>query len=216
MWSSYEILGAPSWVNTERYDIEAKVAEPDVPAWQNQGPEEKMLQAMLQTMLKERCGLTVHHTIVEVPGYALVAGKHGPNWKELKVAKLGEPLPKHAVRLPGGAVIVPFVRSELRPGEAPKVLFLQTSMESFAAELSGRGWADRPVVDKTGLTGTYDFVLVRKDTGSPRGEEGELLPPDPTTRSGWDGVEELGLKLVPTKVPTSALVIDHIEEPSSN
>jgi uncharacterized protein (TIGR03435 family) len=165
MWSSHGILGAPSWVGSERYDIEAKVADNDLSAWQGQGPERQMLQSMLRTMLGERCGLAIHHAAVQVPGYALVVGKHGPNWKVLRVASVNEPSPESAVvGMSGGDdVIVPFDRKKLRPGQSPTVTFLKTSMASFAAELSRYGWADRPVVDKTGVVGTYDFVLVWRD-----------------------------------------------------
>jgi uncharacterized protein (TIGR03435 family) len=206
-WSSPEILGAPSWVGSERYDIEAKVAGNDLSAWQGQGLEKKVLQSMLRTMLEERCDLTIHHEAVQVPGYALVVSKHGPNWKALKVASVNGPIPESAVvgMTGGDDVFVPFDRKKLRPGQSPAVTFLNTSMASFAAVLSRYGWADRPVVDKTGIVGTYDFVLVWRDEmfgdGSP---------------SGWDDVGQLGLQLKPVKVSVDAIVIDHISRPSEN
>ena len=72
-------------------------------------------------------------------------------------------------------------------------------MKSLAAEL---GSFSLVVVDKTGLTGTYDFALMKLDSGGDLALE-------------WD-VRALGLKLVPVKIPTENIVIDHIERPSPN
>ena len=72
-------------------------------------------------------------------------------------------------------------------------------MKSLAAELESFSLV---VLDKTGLTGTYDFALMKLNTGGDLALE-------------WD-VRPLGLKLVPTKVPTENIVIDHSERPSPN
>jgi uncharacterized protein (TIGR03435 family) len=168
-----------------------------------------VLQSMLRTMLEERCGLAIHHETVQVPGYALVVGKHGPNWKALKVASANGPIPESAVvgMTGGDEVFVPFDRKKLHPGQSPAVTFLKTSMASFAAVLSRNGWAGRPVVDKTGIVGTYDFVLVWRD---------EMSGDDQGSPSGWDDVGQLGLRFKPVKVSVDAIVIDHISRPSEN
>jgi uncharacterized protein (TIGR03435 family) len=203
-WGSEKILGAPPWVRSELYDIDAKVAAADLPAWKNQGAQKKVLQSMLQTMLAERCQLVLHRTTVEVPVYALVVGKHGT---KLRPANVGEPLPNRAGRLIGGATVVPFVRSDVRAkGEVPKITFLETSMESFAAYLSGL--SNRPVADRTGLIGSYDFELQQN-------AELDASASDPAPASRFN-VEELGLKLVPMKLPIEGLTIDHIEKPTIN
>ena len=197
-WGLETILGWPTWVSSDKYDIEAKIATEDMTAWQNQGPEKKILQSMLQTMLKDRCKMVTHHTTATIPVYALVVGKHGAN---LKKARIDEPLPSNSIRLLSGGMMVPYVM-----GHDPNVTFLKISMESFAMELSSL--SNRPVVDRTGLSGIYDFALQK-------GAEPDGSASDPTPATDWD-LAKLGLKLVPMKVSVDALMIDHIEKPSDN
>jgi len=201
-------LGVPPWAMKDSYDIEAKVAPADVAEWQRQaslaetekpGSQRAMLHSMLQSMLAERCKLVVHRTTTELPTYALVVARHGPKLQE---TKSGELPPVDGQPLAGGegAMIVPY-----RGGETPKATFFRTSMASLAAELSMLG-AGRPILDKTGLTGKYDFVLLKRDTDEAS---------DPAPPSIWD-LEAVGLKLVPAKASMETIVIDHIEKPSEN
>jgi uncharacterized protein (TIGR03435 family) len=84
-----------------------------------------------------------------------------------------------------------------------------------AADIGGR-----EVIDKTGLTGVYDFSLkwTPLQTAAAPGGGSETAPsPDVEGASLFTAIEEqLGLKLVPTKGPGQVLVIDHIEQPSEN
>lgn len=82
--------------------------------------------------------------------------------------------------------------------EDPVLTFYQTSMAALSAML-GRAF---PVVDRTGLTGTYDFKLLKLNT-------------DSEIDGTWD-FAAIGLKLVPIKVPIEKIVIDHIEKPTPN
>ena len=88
-------------------------------------------------------------------------------------------------------------------------------MELFAQSLSGL--AGRPVIDKTGITGAYDFKLEwEPDHGPPREEPGETAT-DTSGPSIFSALQEqLGLKLDSQKVAMPMIVIDHIEEPSEN
>lgn len=201
-------LGVPPWAMNDSYDIEAKVAPADVAEWQRQaslaetekpGSQREMLHSMLQSLLAERCKLVVHRTTTELPTYALVVSKHGPKLQETKP---GEMPPADGQLLAGGegGMIVPY-----KGGETLKVIFFRTSMASLAAELSMLG-AGRPILDKTGLTGKYDFALLKRDTDETS---------DPTPPSIWD-LEAVGLKLVPARAPMETIVIDHIEKPSEN
>ena len=197
------LQGAPGWVWHDQYDFEAKVRAADVKEWQKQlrydnpltnpTARDPMLQAMLQKALADRCHLVVHRTPTEVPGYALVVGKHGPNWKELREPKPDEPIPSPALKLGDGAIMIPI----LSPDQ-PVLHFFRTSMALFVQELSRR----TPVEDRTGLTGRYDFDLMRVSTEGDAGMD-------------WN-VGALGLRLVPIKVPGEAIVIDHIEPPTPN
>jgi len=176
------------------------VASSDVQQWQKENvtsfvEPNKMLQAMLQTALKERCKLTVHLTDGEAQGYSLVVAKRGPNWERLRKAAENKTIPSIAQDIADGGKMVTYM-----PNEEPGVTFLQTSMASFVSILPS--FLSGPVEDKTGLAGRYDFKLMRP---APDGDPADM----------WD-FGALGLKFVRTKVPTRILVIDHIERPSAN
>lgn len=189
------IAGTPEWLLTERYDLNAKVAEQDMPQWQNSATQTAMLRSMTKDMLTERLKLAVHREEKEVPVYWLVVGKNGPKFKETDP---NQPHPG-AQAVPGGATVV-------RDGQALRLFGI--TMESLAAVISSM--TDRPVKDKTGLTGRYD-VRLTKSAPAPSG-------PDESADSPWvfTSVEELGLKLQPAKANVETLVIDHVERPSAN
>jgi uncharacterized protein (TIGR03435 family) len=84
-------------------------------------------------------------------------------------------------------------------------------MEELAATLTGQ--FGRPVTDKTGLTGKFDFVLKYKGRWDSDRSAADMDPTPPMDRAL---VDELGLKVEPAKGPVKVLVIDHIEKPSEN
>jgi len=139
-------------------------------------PEEA--PAMLRALLAERFHLKTHRESTEMSYYALVVAKGGFKLKEFKP---GDPAPKLTF-LPGGA-------SMMTNGEVQK----------FAGALAGA--AGRPVIDKTGLTGTY-FMFV---SYSPSGGE---IGPDLFTAIQ----EQLGLKLEPQKGPVEILKVDRVDK----
>jgi len=197
-------LSLPQWAR-DSYDIEAKINTTDLEKKKKQKPENKMLKAMLRSMLEDRCKLVTHWVPAETSGYALVAAKQGP---KLKKAVPGEPLPPDGypiridlVEIPG-ATYYPF-----RPGDTRTSLpFYNVSMEVLTEWLSES--LRTYVVDQTGITGNYDFVLNKRN-------ENEDASPAPDPSAKWD-LDSLGLKLVPVKVQTGRLMIDHIEKPSEN
>ena len=198
--SRERIQGAPSWVWNENYDFEGKVNPADMPEWDRQRShfngvlQNRMLQAMLQAALADRCKLLVHHIPTMVPGYALVVGKHGPNWKNLKETVPGETIPSIAQEIAEGGALVPIM-----PGaEQPIVGYFHTSMASLAGKMS----AIMVIEDRTGLKGKYDFSLLRLQDER-----------DPAIMWDWSSLD---LKLIPIKVPSEILVIDHIEKPTPN
>lgn len=194
------LQGAPDWVWNDRYDFEAKVGETDLAEWQtllqHQNPlkHNEMLEGMLQVALTARCKLVVRRIPSEVPGYALEVGTNGPNRSKLKTTSSDEPIPTNAQGISEDAGMIPILSPD-----KPVLQFFHTSIEALTAMLSRYG---APVIDKTGLTGKYDFNLLRLNTLS-----------DP--RMDWD-VNALGLVLKPVKVPTETLVIEHIDRPSTN
>jgi bla regulator protein BlaR1 len=195
-YTTEHIKGAPDWLKSDRYDIQAKVAEGDLTRWHNTEQQKVMLRAMMQSLLTARCQLAVHRESKESPTFDLVVAKSGPH---LKVADPNVPHPS-GVSLPAGGTVV--------PGAGGQILnFYAASMASLALVLSN--FSGRPVQDKTGLTGAYDFSLERETVDA---TSGSPAPPAPPIYS----IIALGLRLEPSHNVVDTLVIDHIERPSEN
>jgi uncharacterized protein (TIGR03435 family) len=161
------LSGEPSWVNTERYDIEAKASAAST------GDE---LLAMLRTLLAMEFRLVAHETTREVAGYGLRTAKGGPKMK------------------PGDGLTRSGMASNRTMINAANVLmpFLATRLTGILRE---------PVIDLTGLTGTYTFVLsFSADLNDPSG---------PSLFTALQ--EQVGLRLEAMRVPTRILVIDHVQ-----
>jgi bla regulator protein blaR1 len=195
-YQNNDVVGLPDWVKDDRYDIDAKVGEADRAEWQKPNPQAAMLRAMMQTLLAERCKLAVHRDAKEIPVYSLVTGKNGPKFKPTNP---DDPHPAGQA-LPGGGVVVP---------EATGLHFYGAPVNILASVLSSS--AGRPVQDKTGLTGRYDFLLQRPTSGASAPMDGASAS-DPA-HSIFSVVEDLGLKLEPAKGSVETLVVDHIERP---
>jgi uncharacterized protein (TIGR03435 family) len=162
----------------QRYTVDAKAEDP------TKATEEQLLQ-MLQGLLIERFKLKFHREVKEMPGYTLVVAKNGPKLKESKGEDSG---------FSWGA--------NGKPGrEGPVCLTAQKWKTSALADIltqMGRG----PAIDKTGLTGEYDFKLCWNDTDGP---------------SLFSALQDqLGLKLEPQKVPVSFFVVDSAQKPTEN
>ena len=143
------ITGLPDWAMQERWDIDAKVADEDIAEWQKPASQAKMLPAMMQAMLVERCKLAVHRDMKESTVYQLVVGKSGPKFKETN------PDEEHpgGFKLPWGGVLV--------PSNGGTQTLYGASMASVASVLSLIGGPNlgRQIQDKTGLTGKYDITI---------------------------------------------------------
>jgi uncharacterized protein (TIGR03435 family) len=208
------IVGAPEWLNGgERYDVEAKVAEADMAAWKIPTLEVKMLRAMMKAALADRMKVAVHIESKEAPVYDLVVAKNGPKFKEAQTTDVAALKERHpdGMAIPGGTV--------MSRGSDGELKFFGASMESLTQVLSSI--AGRPVQDKTGLTGRYDFsVQIGLPPPPPQGQQlagASVGAVDSTTSSIFTVVQEqLGLKLEPGKGTVETLVIDHVERPSEN
>ena len=200
------VSGLPDWFTRDRYDIDAKVADADLAEWQKPASQAVMLPLMLQAMFADRCKMAVHREMKDVSVYLLEVGKDGPKFKETNP----EEAHPSGNKLPWGGVLV---------NSSNGVQLYGVSMQSLASLLSSIGGnaAGRPIQDKTGLTGRYDITLKRPDTmPPPSSEPGDATTPDPGSVIVLSLVEDLGLKLVPSKAPAETLVIDHVEKPSAN
>jgi len=180
-----QILGAPEWVKRESFDADGLA---DVEGQ----PSVQQLQSLVRKLLAERFGLKAHKEQREMAVFALTVVKNGPRLP-----------PARGDRYAGGQQMA-------RGGEGYRTLaFKDTSMQDFAVMLLD--YLDRPVVDQTGLKGSYDFTLKYTYDESRAPADGSAPP------SLFTAIQEqLGLKLVPVKAPADVLVIDKVDRPSAN
>src|SRR6516164_2058807 len=226
------LANAPKWLRTDRFEIEAEA----------QGnPTKDQMRLMMQSLLADRFKLAVHFENKELPVLALTQVKAGKLGPKLLPHSQGPPCPEYQGLELG---VVPDPRKEVYPptcvaglsrGMPDGTWFVGSrnttmaiAVENFYTYGSMAGEIDRPVVDQTGLDGTFDFVLEYKPANkkgfpatlsqAPDAPPGAPAPSDEL--GGTPFVEalrqQLGLKLVRTKAPVQMLVIDDVERPSEN
>ena len=217
-----QLEGVPTWFATDNYEIHAKVADSDVAAWQKLTDGSRRL--IFRKVLVDRFKFAWHFADVEAPIYNMVVAKGG-----LKIKEAGpDEVSPYAFHTADGAIgedgkRIPYkgAGTTWRPSPAGGGMMVaqQIHMSSFAKNFLSGGIASRPVVDKTGLTGAYNFSLdfaPHQGAGPASSDEGpstsEPAKPDLFTALQ----EQLGLKLEPAKGPVSHLFVDHIERPSEN
>jgi len=222
---TFPISGAPGWLDADHYDITAKA--------DGNPPMERMMGPMLQTLLEDRFKLKLHRETREVPVYALTVVKGG-----LKLTPLEKPdcTPADIAKILAPPVVgqqPPNFCGSTKLGRNGGLLTLNIhamSLKDFSQYIS-RGplgpQLDRPVVDKTGIDGSFDFHLeFAPDQNTPGfllqlrrppAPNGPASADDPTGPSIFTAVQEqVGLKLDPTKGPGEFMVVDHVEKPSDN
>lgn len=206
----------PDWLTGELYDVVAKVARADLADWQKPAMRQTMLRAMLQDMLAERCKAVVHRGSKEAPVYDLVPAKGGPKFKPAETVDTAELRQKH----PTGGIMRGSGTMAVHGPD--RTQFYAISMAILANTILP-GVADRPVVDKTGLTGYYDLALPSSALRQPppppvpgATQPLDALPPPLEDESIFAALEALGLRLEPAKGRVETLVIDRVERPSEN
>jgi uncharacterized protein (TIGR03435 family) len=190
LWTSYwlkssQIIGGPDWLDTDRWDIVG------------QAPRTSTideLHIMMQNLFVERFRLQSHHEQREMPVYVLTIDPKG-----------AKNLIRHDTK---NASDVSIEQSDERPNHKWNARF--APMNFLAWRLSM--WLDRPIINQTGLEGSYDFGFAFSDD-VPLGAQ---LPP-----ARYEVVfnalrEQLGLRLESRRAPADVLVIDHIERPTDN
>ncbi len=192
-----QILGGPAWFNSENFDVDAHVDKSVADDLGKLTPDQSKLerQRMLQVLFGDRFKLTLHHETRELPVYVLVIPTNGP---KIQPSKPGDTYPNGLKRPDDGQPQGP----GLWWPEEGKLIGQGVSVSSLVRSLSQK-LGGRIVVDKTGLTGDYDFTLqwTREEN------QAALLTAIQ---------EQLGLKLETQKLPIDVLVIDHAEMPSGN
>jgi uncharacterized protein (TIGR03435 family) len=198
--------GGPNWINSERYEIDAK-AEGAPGAGTLRGP-------MLQTLLEDRFHLKIHRESRDIPVYALIVAKGGI---KLQPSKEGSCVPfDSAPPAPG----TQFCGTPKR-GETGLHL-IGATMADLCRILSVPEISDRPTIDKTGITGMFDLSLPGPGElrGTPPGSTDSPVPVAADVSSPFESLRaavlRFGLNLEQTKGPGEILVIDHVERPSGN
>jgi len=189
-----QIVGGPSWLESDKYDVTGK---PDAPG----APNNAQLKIMIQKLLADRLQLTFHREKRDLNVYALTVGKTGIKLSKSQLDPNG----------PGGRFF----------GPPPVTLRVTNATMAEVASVLQSAVLDRPVVDQTGLAEKYDFLLkFTPEPGQmmglggapPQQPDNADAPPDLFTAIQ----QQLGLKLESTKAPADVIVIDHIERPSEN
>ena len=202
---SMRLTGGPAWINSQAYDIEAS---PEASAFPNGLPEaerKRRAASILRTLLADRFKLAVHRESTEISAYTLVVAKSG---HKLHPANVKDKDCNPAT----GAGCQGFSGGQGRGIHGRSVT---------TAELAAfvENWSDRPVVDRTGLKGSFDMdtegwtPLVRnfgKDSEGP--DKGEDLS-DPLRPSLFTVLGQLGLQLESRKTTVDIFVIDRLERP---
>lgn len=209
---NFQLVGGPDWINSERYVIDAKMDAETADALQKLNLEDRILarQEMLQALLADRLKLTTHRETRELPIYFLIVGKSG---SKLQQAKLGDTY-ANGVKSRGGLMGQGISTSSNQfSSNATAQGVPLSSLTAFLARPLGR-----PVLDKTGLTGNFDFTL-KFAVARPDAEAtlNARAVPDSDAPFLLDAIQQqLGLKLESGKGPVEVIVIDHIERPSGN
>ncbi|MGA8939484.1 MAG: TIGR03435 family protein [Acidobacteriaceae bacterium] len=191
-----QVVDAPQWIGSEKFDF---VGVSDTPG----RPDVKQLKTMLQKVLVDRFQLKFHWEKREMSAYALVLGKKGARLSRSKGDPRGMP--------------TFFIKAN---GSASQTLTAKNVGVTELAHMLQSNVLDRPVVDQTGLQGTYDFVLTWapddsqfiQDGARAAGASGESDVPGIFTAMQ----EQLGLKLSAEKTIVPVMVVDRVEQPSPN
>ena len=200
---SYQLIGSPDWINTARFNIEARADEETIGKMRRApatARSEMMLQ-MIESLLEERFQLKVHRETRELPVFILTIGRDGPKLQETVEGRPG----------PSGLSAGSSRTNQIAAGAVMSGSGI--TMEGLASMLASA--AGRPVIDKTSLMGRYDFALKFAATAPTTGPNNTAT--EPLGPSIFTAVQEqLGLRLESAKGPVEVLVIDSVQPPTEN
>jgi uncharacterized protein (TIGR03435 family) len=187
-----QVVGGPSWMESDKYDITG------LPEGQGM-PNQNQMRQMLRALLEDRFKLTTHRETRELPAYALVVAPGGPK----------------------------MTKNDSNPNGLPGLLFrglgVLPATNATMGDLAGvmqLAVLDRPVIDRTGLQGRFDFTLTWTPDETQFASFGVRIPTstDPNAPPVLFTAiqEQLGLKLDSVRAPVEVLAIDRVEKPSEN
>lgn len=212
------VVGGPGWLNSEKYDIEEKIPDEIAAKMQTMSIVERTTEIALmkESLLASRFKLKVHFEMRELPVYELVVAKGGAKLKTMDAGIRSTPFASSGyfdTFGPNNGLTVS------RDGQGRHMLAKGMALDRVAQDFQevGDDTGGRTVVNKTGLTGQYDFTL-------------DWMPEQGAAAPGVDGAaaasegpsiftalqEQLGLRLVPAKGMVEVIVIDSIERPTEN
>lgn len=220
----FQIAGGPSWISSEHWDIDAKVDDSLAAQLQKLPRQQQQAQTalMLRSLLIDRFKLQITWSTREGSILALVVAKGGP-----KLKKVPPPDPTAPTALPApppASGALPTPPPGMATGESINGVQMGSANAVPIANLVSRLslLLGQPVVDHTGLKGTYQYTLQFAESSLPAADR----PPSsgaepPGFNSDAPSIftalqDQLGLKLEPAKGPIDTITIDHIEEPSPN
>jgi uncharacterized protein (TIGR03435 family) len=229
----YQIIGGPAWLAADRFDVQASPSadyqpQPAAPCLARNCPPTPV-QIMMQGLLADRFQLKLHRETRELPAFDLTIAKSGFKLKEALAGPGAEP-PESLPPPPPGTP--PPVTAAALPTPPPGIAmgfpfgFAASRVEFRALVRHLEEILARPVIDKTGIKGVYDFKLVFSREGLSNNEP--TTPP--STTGGGPGLnasdprpsiftalqEELGLRLEASRGPVEVLIIDSVQKPSEN
>jgi uncharacterized protein (TIGR03435 family) len=204
--STDQIVGAPPWMSSLRFDINAKMSEETATriGKMSYDDADATLRLMLQGLLADRFQLRVHHETRELPVMALMIAKNG---SKLTVATMQPATDSSKPHGPDDWTGLHNPRDGLMEGRDAPIAMMVNAL-SWKPEIGGR-----LVVDQTGLKGNYNFTLSwTSDSGGVRADNPNESEPSLFTALQ----EQLGLKLESKKAPVDCIVIDTVEQPAPN
>jgi uncharacterized protein (TIGR03435 family) len=199
---------APGWIETDRFEIQAKAPL--------ENPSKDQMRLMLQSLLAERFQLAVHFEVETTAVFELVLSKLGQTGRQLRSHSDGPPCdqaPLRDVFPPAcGPLMLQSRPSGVRAGSR------DSTMAQLATSLADIGKLNRPVVDRTGLTGRFDFAFEWESSSG----IGVIPNKDPRAAAEDEAnfmhalEDQLGLKLRPSRAPIQTLAVDRVEWPTGN
>jgi uncharacterized protein (TIGR03435 family) len=230
-WTSAEnerVLGGPGWLDTNHYDIVARISSDLAEARQklSRDQQKRQISLMLQSLLAERFRLKLHFETRVLTVYALVVTKPNPQLAEstkqmefTESSKFTTQESPVTIRLPSKPEDLRHGLLVLYNGQSAQMTARQASLDDLAHWFAGYSEVGGlPVVNQTGLSGLYDFTLrwTRQSLAA---------TPQPGTSDAADSdapplfialAEQLGLRFKPSKAPVEVILIDHTDPPTDN
>jgi len=212
--AQYLLPQLPDWAKTERFDIQARTAG---------DPGKDQMRLMMRTLLADRFHLSIRYEQRDVPVFAFTLSKSGETGPELRPHAADSSCPTEQPSLSTPAVVkgtpafcngiyplVPSAPGRLRFGGRNVAIGFIADTFSAGTNLG------RPMIDETGLPGTFDFTLEwSQDLAGPA--QPANTTPDPTGPSFEQALrDQLGIKLQSRKSSMSVPVVDRVERPSAN